>query len=180
MGIADRVGHWGCVTMTRLRLTGRLLALALGATVLPGMAQAESFGGQARAISGDSLMVGERVVRLFGIDAPEAAQGCNGAGLAAQCGEAATRKLSQLVTGRQVQCIVTGVDTRKRTVAVCAAGMVDLNRTMTELGLATAQSGRGDVYLPVQARAKANHAGIWAASADFAVAPSLGFSEALK
>lgn len=34
-------------------------------------AAADTFSGIARAMDGDSLMVGEREVRLFGIDAPE-------------------------------------------------------------------------------------------------------------
>lgn len=158
----------------------RILALVLSAATLSGAAQAESFGGQARAVGGDTLIVGEREVRLFGIEAPEAARRCDENGLTWRCGEAAQQRLAALVAGRQVQCIATGLDASGRATAVCAAGMTDLNRTMTELGLAAAQSGRGDVYLPIQARAQARRLGIWAsATADRAV-PTLAFTEALK
>jgi len=163
--------------MTKMRFAGRLLALAVAAATLPAAAHAESFGGQARAISGDTLEVGGRTVRLFGIDAPDSAQRCDHAGLTWQCGEAARQRLAALVVGRQVQCIATGVDVHQRTVAVCAAGLTDLNRTMTELGLAKAQAGRGDVYLPVQGRAQARHVGIWAPPA---AAPSFAFTETLR
>lgn len=135
--------------------TRGILALALSAAVLPGVAHAESFGGQARAISGDMLVVGDREVRLFGIEAQS---------------EAAQRRLAALVVGRQVQCIATGADAEGKATAVCAAGTTDLNRTMTQLGLATAQSGRGDVYLAVQASAKAQGLGVWAVKADTGVA----------
>lgn len=162
------------------KTTKGLLALALGAIVLPGAAQAETFGGQARAITGDSLIVGGREVRLFGIEAPEAAQRCDQAGLTWACGQAAQQRLAALVVGRQVQCIATGADTNGRTTAVCAAGLTDLNRTMTELGLATAQSGRGDAYLPVQDRAKARGLGLWASAKAEKATPALAFSEGLN
>lgn len=133
------------------KTTRRILALALGAIVLPGAAQAESFGGQARAISGDTLVVGGREVHLFGIEAAEASK------------DAAQQRLAALVVGRQVQCIATATDAKGRPTAVCAAGLTDLNRTMTELGLATAQKGTGDIYLAVQERAKSRGLGLWAA-----------------
>lgn len=144
------------------KTTGRILALALGAVVLPGAAQAESFGGQARVISGDALIVGDREVHLFGIEAR---------------GEAAQQRLAALVVGRQVQCIATGADANGRPTAVCAAGTTDLNRTMTQLGLATAQSGRGDVYLAAQASAKAQGLGVWSAKAD---AAALAYGDVLN
>lgn len=146
------------------KTTRRILALALGAIVLPGVAQAETFGGQARAISGDTLMVGEREVHLFGIDTPDASR------------DAAQQRLAALVVGRQVQCIATAADARGRPTAVCAAGLTDLNRTMTELGLATAQKGSGDVYLAVQERAKSRGLGLWSAKitpAAFALSETL-------
>ncbi len=158
-GIAWRVQNGGCV-MTKP--VASLLTFLLGAVALPGAAQAESFGGQARAIGGDTLIVGAREVRLFGIEAPETSRRCDVSGLTWRCGEAAQQRLAALVAGRQVQCIATGPDASGRGTAVCAAGTTDLNRTMTELGLAAAQSGRGDVYLPLQARAKAQRLGIWA------------------
>lgn len=53
------------------RPTWAALATVLLLAACTPAAAADTFSGIARAMDGDSLMVGEREVRLFGIDAPE-------------------------------------------------------------------------------------------------------------
>lgn len=68
------------------------------------------FSGLGRAKDGDSLMVGSREVRLFGIDAPEWDQPCTRAGKPWTCGQDAAEALSKLVTGKQVSCVPLNTD----------------------------------------------------------------------
>lgn len=125
----------------------------------PGNAQ--SIAGAATAADGDSLVVGGKRVRLFGIDAPELAQSCTNQGTAWNCGEQARDNLAELVKGQTVYCQGQGVDQHARLVAVCSAGSIELNETMVSHGWALAYREFSDAYVPAETRAKANGLGIW-------------------
>jgi endonuclease YncB( thermonuclease family) len=120
------------------------------------------FFGLGHAKDGDSLMVGDREVRLFGIDSPEWDQTCKRGGLNWACGQDAAEELSKLVTGREVSCVAVNSDEYGRTVAQCTANGVDVNRTMVESGYATAYRHYSTVYVSAEQSAKANRRGIWA------------------
>ena len=65
-------------------------------------ASAAPFYGTGRAGDGDSFMVGDKEVRLFGIDAPEFSQTCERDGWDWACGAQAADRLKQLVNGKSV------------------------------------------------------------------------------
>jgi endonuclease YncB( thermonuclease family) len=121
-----------------------------------------TFSGIARAKDGDSLMVGEREVRLFGIDAPEWNQTCTRGGASWACGETSANQLSKLVTGKQVRCTRVDTDEHGRTVARCTAGSVDVNRHMVSNGYATAYRHYSLDYVSAEDSAKAAKRGLWA------------------
>lgn len=121
--------------MTPRRLAILLLAVAAAA---PGSATAEPFSGQARAIDGDSLMVGDQEVRLFGIDAPEMTQQCTRGHALWPSGSVAADQLGRMLAGKQVECSSTGRDRHGRTLARCKVGDTDLNRYMVASGHAVA------------------------------------------
>lgn len=119
------------------------------------------FRGLGRAKDGDSLVVGEREVRLFGIDAPEFDQTCHRAGGAWACGSEAAGKLAQLVTGRDVRCVRISIDQYRRAVSRCSVGTTDINRAMVESGYATAYRRYSDDYAAAEGLAKAAKRGLW-------------------
>lgn len=127
----------------------------------PAQAQGEVFWGFARAKDGDSLVVGQREVRLFGIDAPEFDQTCKRAGTHWACGAQAASKLSSLATGKEVRCSSLGADQHGRTLARCSVGQLDLNRTMVALGYAIAFTRYSTDYVSAQESAKLAKRGIW-------------------
>jgi endonuclease YncB( thermonuclease family) len=131
-------------------------------SMLLAAAPGHSFDGLGRAKDGDSLMVGAREVRLFGIDAPEWGQTCKRGGQDWACGQDAAEELSKLVTGRHVSCVAVDTDAHGRTVAQCTANEVDVNRAMVATGYAVAYRHYSTAYVSAEETAKVNQRGIWA------------------
>jgi hypothetical protein len=107
-------------------------------------------------------MVGDREVRLFGIDAPEWDQRCQRDGGSWACGHVAAEELSRLVNGKSVSCLAVDTDQYGRTVSQCLAGGVDVNRTMVALGYAIAYRHYSMAYVSAEETAKVNRRGMWA------------------
>lgn len=143
--------------------TGFHFCVALSAA-LSTSASAQAIVGEATAVDGDSLSVGGLSVRLFGIDAPEAKQKCTRDGTEWACGEEAARQLGSLIEGRQVVCRGKGTDAYGRTVAVCEAFGLDLNKTMVTQGWAVAFRNYSLDYIADETRAKAARLGIWSST----------------
>lgn len=137
------------------------LAVAVAVAALAASASASPISGVARAIDGDSLMVGGYEVRLFGIDAPEFNQACTQSGRSWACGEDAASRLSRLVTGKEVRCSTLGADQHGRTLARCTVGGTDINRTMVATGYAVAFRRYSMDYVSAEESAKVARRGIW-------------------
>ena len=131
-------------------------------SMLLATASGEMFFGIGQAKDGDSLIVGEREVRLFGIDAPEWDQTCKRAGRDWACGQDAAEALSKLVTGKDISCVAVDTDQYGRTVAQCTANGVEVNRVMVASGYAIAYRHYSTAYVSAEESAKVNKRGIWA------------------
>jgi endonuclease YncB( thermonuclease family) len=140
----------------------RFLIFAALIVATPCAAATAPFYGLAQAKDGDSLMIDDREVRLFGIDAPEWDQTCKRAGKQWSCGQEAASQLSKLVTGKQARCVAVDTDEHGRTVARCTVGTVDVNRQMVSNGYAIAYRRYSLDYVSAEASAKAAKRGIWA------------------
>lgn len=144
--------------VARLKLLAVIAPFFVGST--PASAQ-PTFTGIARNIDGDSLYVGEKEVRLFGIDAPEWGQVCNRGGQPWNCGSDAADHLAQLVNGKPVSCAAVDTDEHGRTVARCSVSGSDVNRTMVSDGYAVAYRHYSTDYVSAEAGAKAQRLGLW-------------------
>lgn len=137
----------------------KIIALIALATAIP--VSAQTFSGPAAAIDGDTLaMAGERI-RLHGIDAPEGAQTCDRKGAIWACGTDARALLTQLVSGRIVECTQRDRDDYGRIVASCRAGASDLGNVMVREGLAIALTRFSQDYVEAEARAKSFGMALW-------------------
>ena len=87
----------------RQLLSSLCLALALAAGPIGAPARAE-VAGPPRIIDGDTLAVQGRVIRLYGIDAPELGQSCRIGERAYDCGRIARTALLDLTAGVTVRC----------------------------------------------------------------------------
>ena len=136
----------------------------------PVPAQTPIISGVPFVVDGDTIVVNEIHIRLFGIDAPESAQICSDQdGDDYRCGLLATSLLEEEIAGRSVDCTPIDTDHYGRTVAICAVGNIDLGRFMVERGMAVdeddAVEGYYDAagrYAAGQLEAKSAKRGIWA------------------
>jgi len=123
--------------------------------------RSDAIAGPARVVDGDTLIIRDARIRLEGIDAPEASQQCRGIGGPWSCGAAATRALSALVAGRDVQCQSSGTDKYGRVLAICWAGPLELNAEMVRRGLAWAFVRYSRRLVSVESEARRMRLGVW-------------------
>lgn len=85
-----------------------------------GAAAAGVIAGPARVIDGNTIVVDDVHLRIFGIDAPESRQTCVASdGHDYFCGRVAASALAEKIAGRPVTCRPRTTDRYGRTVAVC-------------------------------------------------------------
>jgi endonuclease YncB( thermonuclease family) len=110
-------------------------------------------------VDGDTLRLGDQVVRLAGIAAPARGSVCHAAGQGdMDCGVAAANALESLVRGSGVDCTIHGHDDEGRPVANCIAGGMLLSEALVRNGWARANTA--DLREP-ETTAKAAGRGIW-------------------
>ncbi|MBC7282365.1 thermonuclease family protein [Hoeflea sp.] len=114
--------------------------------------------GQMRVVDGDSLALGDRRLRLKGIDAPELNQRCRKDAFDYGCGAESASFLRGLIGRHPVDCKTEGIDRYGRDLVRCVADGVDLNETMVRSGHAVAF---GD-YKLAEGLARSESAGLWA------------------
>jgi len=136
-----------------------VLSCAVVGASLPG--EEGELAGRMRVADGDTLRLGPRRVRLFGIDAPEIAQVCRVRGIEYRCGIEATKALKALIGEATVRCRRRAMDRYGRVVAVCWAGEVDLGRAMVRSGWAVAYTSYSRIYLREQELARKAKRGLW-------------------
>lgn len=128
---------------------------------MPKVHRPGGISGVARVIDGDTLMVGSKRVRLFGIDALESDQRCRAAGRSWSCGREATRALAGRIAGSSIVCDERTRDDYGRVVAVCRRGGTDLNRWMVAQGWALAYRRYSQNYVAAERTARSSRRGMW-------------------
>ncbi len=110
-------------------------------------------------LDGDTLRLGNQVVRLAGIAAPARGSVCRGGEqTTVDCGSEAANVLASLVRGKAVECAVSGHDARGFPVALCTAGGQALSATLVRDGWAKAETA--DLREP-ELSARAAGRGMW-------------------
>ena len=137
------------LTMTTLKRTAAFLT-ALSLIAAPAFAQA------VRVVDGDTIKLDCTTYRLWGIDAPETKQDCDGQ----RMGVAATGALEDLVRGKVVTCEERTKDRYGRTVALCRADGIDLSAAMVQSGWAFAFLRYSRDYVALEAQARDENIGL--------------------
>lgn len=138
------------------------LYLILSLVVLALPVSAQTITGVASVTDGDSLEIGLILIRLNGIDAPEARQLCTRPSKQTwRCGQQAALALSDRIGRRSVNCVTRDIDRYWRTIAICSQDGVDLNRWMVREGWAVASRRYSSDYLLEESQARRAGRNIW-------------------
>lgn len=119
--------------------------------------------GHPRVIDGDTIAIGERRWRIFGIDAPEHTQKCrrqNGERFA--CGLEATEALIRIIGSVEIRCAEIEKDRYGRSVGKCYAGETDIGLEMVRAGMARAYLKYSREYEAEGLAAENGKIGFWA------------------
>lgn len=139
-----------------------LVMLPLAATSATAAQPPAHISGPASVTDGDTFDIGSVVIRLHGIDAPEAGQSCERRdGSRWDCGTQAANVLAGLVEGKDVDCEALDRDPYNRIVARCTAGGRDVNTEMIRAGYAFAFIRYSADFVPEEREARAKGVGIW-------------------
>ncbi|MGI9479611.1 MAG: thermonuclease family protein [Hyphomicrobiaceae bacterium] len=157
------VGFWawqsgGLATFSSSVMT----ALPSLPTVKVKQAKLPDITGRGRAVTGDTLRIGRRLVQLAGIEAPEISQVCRDRRKRAwRCGQSARRALRRVLGRKRVVCSdVTKAD-GGRFRATCQIGKKDVAAEVVRKGYAFAQGALFKTYAEVEAVARDAKRGVW-------------------
>lgn len=131
-----------------------LAALACGAV-------AGDVTGVATVEDGDSLAIGGRKIRLYGVDAPEGRQVCTRDGKPWRCGQASATALADHLGRRPVVCRVRDRDRYDRLVSDCTLSGESVNAWLVRQGWALAYRRYSGAYVDDEAAARAAKRGVW-------------------
>src|SRR4051812_12710158 len=154
---------------TGIGLFGLLLSVAVprdllgSAHPLPALA---ATAGEIRVLDGETLRLGDRVLRLQALQVPARGQAScrDAAGRSTDCGTAAAEALAGLVAGQDLSCRIGGADRHGRALGTCAAGGVELNAALVAAGWALADGGAAPELTVLEATARREGRGLWSAA----------------
>ena len=110
----------------------------------------------------DTFAIGESVIRLEGMDAPELAQRCDGGPRQLRnCGEIASDTIGGRIRGRQVACTLTDLDQYDRVIAKCMHTGEELSACMVTPGQAMAFRRYSERLVPKEDAACEAGLGFW-------------------
>ncbi|MGQ0674391.1 MAG: thermonuclease family protein [Hyphomicrobium sp.] len=123
--------------------------------------------GPAVALSGDTIRIANRIVRLTGIEAPDLEQDCDRRGSNRwRCGEAARAALARLLRGRRIDCKPSGMNGSDPIEAACQAQDDDISLALVRGGHVFAGSSLFSGYTSTEETARAEGVGLWAGTPD--------------
>lgn len=130
-------------------------------SILATPAASADFSGEVRIVDGDTLEIGGRLLRLYGIKAPVLDSRCAVAGKTIACGRVSRSALLDLTAGAKVSCDLVDGGAADEAPAICRAGGYDLSEGMTYTGWARADTEVTDAYRRFERDARRHHRGLW-------------------
>ena len=133
-------------------------------------AEEKIISGKAKITDGDTIIINQSKIRLFGIDAPEKKQICKKNYFQFlifnfkknyKCGKLSALKLKNKIKDKEVKCFVNKKDKYKRYLGICYLGKEDISKWLAKNGYALAYKKYSKKYLPDEQYAKNNKLGLW-------------------
>ena len=141
-----------------------LFLIFVTVTLQSSPADSEEFSGFASVQSGNQILIGKRVVRLFGIRAPQRDDICQIGEQHMKCGVVAWSELIRLADGWHVSCDIELKAKDGTDYATCYIGERDVNETMVRGGWAKAMRKQTNRYVVDEDDAKNFNRGLWASA----------------
>ena len=141
-----------------------LFLIFVAVTLKSSPANSEEVSGFASVQSGNQILIGKRVVRLFGIRAPQRDDICQIGEQHMKCGVVAWSELIRLADGWHVSCDIELKAKDGTDYATCYIGERDVNETMVRSGWAKAMRKQTDRYVVDEDDAKTFNRGLWASA----------------
>ena len=141
-----------------------LFLIFVTVTLQSSPADSEEFSGFASVQSGNQILIGKRVVRLFGIRAPQRDDICQIGEQHMKCGVVAWSELIRLADGWHVSCDIELKAKDGTDYATCYIGERDVNETMVRSGWAKAMRKQTNRYVVDEDDAKNFNRGLWASA----------------
>ena len=118
--------------------------------------------GVSRVIKGDTLTVAGRIVRLFGIAAPDISQTCaDSQGRGYRCGQQSISWLRGWLADNILSCHIINEDKQGVLTGVCVLGPYDIGAAIVNAGWAVADTRQTNVYTSYQNQASKGKRGLW-------------------
>ena len=164
----SRAGGWQALASpAALTIAGvATAALAIGWVVLDRRAAVPPVEGQARAVTGELLRLGDKDYRLAGIAAPDLEQRCGEGSRRWNCASDATRSLASLVRGKTIVCHPRPASPPARASARCYDGPTDIAAELVRLGHVWADESDSLGYRSLETKARDAKLGVWRAASD--------------
>ncbi len=123
----------------------------------------ETITGRAVALTGDTLRINGKFLKLSGIEAPELSQRCrNARGRRWRCGRSARTALRRLINRKTVSCEVASRNAGKDLLeGICTVGTTDIARALVRGGRAFATGGAYASYDSAEREARSKKRGVW-------------------
>ncbi len=118
-----------------------------------------------KVIDGDTIHLNGEKIRFSGIDTPELKQTCKKKNEIIKCGLDAKKLLIDKIGKKKVNCITTGKDKYKRTLAECFVDDLSLSSFLVREGYAFAFRKYSKKFIDDEEYARTNQLGMW--SMDF-------------
>ena len=121
--------------------------------------------GSATVIHAHVFYIGDRYVRLFGVDAPDNDQICsNAVGSSYNCGEEAASWVRGWIDKNPIDCYLLKVVPQGQDLATCVWGEYDIGAGLVGAGWGIANTKETHIYEPYQAKAQSLSSGLWQGS----------------
>ncbi len=118
--------------------------------------------GLARVLSGDTLVMGDHIIKLYGIAAPDIKQNCAARdGRGYRCGQQSAKWLSEWLADNEIKCHIIKDDGHGTLTGVCLIGEYDIGAAIVNAGWAVANPQDTQIYLAYQEQASVNRRGLW-------------------
>lgn len=118
--------------------------------------------GSIEVIHAHLFKIGNRYIRLYGVDAPDNDQLCSSAnGSSYNCGEQAASWIRNWIDNNVVVCYLFKINPNGVDLGTCLWGNYDIGAGLVGAGWGIANEKETSIYKPYEAKAKSEFSGLW-------------------